>query len=193
MQKRAFIIHGWGGSPTEGGFPWLKQELEARGFHVIALDMPDTNHPTISSWVTKISEEVGTPDGGTFLIGHSIGAQAVIRYVERITSQISGVVLIAGWVTLTPAAYEQEGDEEIARPWLETPIDWAKVRSHANRFTAIFSDNDPFVPLSDTEVFREQLSAEIIIEKGKGHLSGSDGVTELPSALNAILKYAETR
>ncbi len=190
MIKRAFIVHGWGGSPTEGGFPWLKRELEAQGFSVAALDMPDTDHPTISPWIAKISEAVGAPDKGTFLIGHSIGAQAVIRYLERITSTVGGAVFVAGWVTLLPAAYEGEGDAEIAKPWLQTPIDWAKVRAHASRFTAIFSDNDPFVPLADAEVFRRQLDAEIIIEPGKGHMSGSDGLTELPLVRDAVLEHA---
>ncbi len=190
MAKRACIVHGWGGSPTEGGFPWLKRELEARGFRVVVLDMPDTDHPTISAWVARISKEVGIPDEETFLIGHSIGAQAVIRYLEKIASRIGGAVLVAGWVTLTPAAYAGEGDEEIARPWLETPIDWAKARSHAGRFTAIFSDNDPFVPLSDAEVFRKNLGAKIIIEPGKGHFSGDDGITELPSVRDAVLEHA---
>lgn len=32
-----------------------------------------------------------------------------------------------------------------------------------------------------------------IVEHGKGHFSGSDGVTELPSALEAVLKYAQAR
>lgn len=102
-------------------------------------------------------------------------------------------MFVAGWVTLTSAAYEQKGDEETAKPWLETPIDWERVKSHAANFAAIFSDNDPFVPLADAEVFREKLlNAEIIIEHEKGHFSGSDGVTELPSALDTVLKQAAT-
>ena len=26
--RRVFIIHGWGGYPEEGWFPWLKKELK---------------------------------------------------------------------------------------------------------------------------------------------------------------------
>jgi len=35
MSKRVFLIHGWEGSPEEGWRPWLKKELEKRGFKVI--------------------------------------------------------------------------------------------------------------------------------------------------------------
>jgi esterase/lipase len=32
--KKVFIIHGWDGYPEEGWFPWLKKELEKKGFSV---------------------------------------------------------------------------------------------------------------------------------------------------------------
>ena len=32
MKKRVFIVHGWDGYPEEVWFPWLKKELEAKGF-----------------------------------------------------------------------------------------------------------------------------------------------------------------
>ena len=191
--KRAFIIHGWDGYPEEGWLPWLKKELEARGFTAVTPAMPNPRKPVISAWVSFLREQIGTPDAETFLVGHSIGAQAVLRYLETLNTdeRIGGAVFVAGWVTLTPDAYEQEGDEETAKPWLETPIDWEKAKSHTANFTAIFSDNDPFVPVADAGVFREKLGAEVITEKGKGHFSGSDGVTELPSALEAILNFTE--
>ena len=42
MQKRVVIIHGWGGYPDEGWRPWLKHELETKGFLVLVPAMPDT-------------------------------------------------------------------------------------------------------------------------------------------------------
>lgn len=194
MSKRAFIVHGWDGYPEEGWFPWLKHELETRGFKVHIPAMPDPRRPIIYAWVSRISAEVGIPDDQTFIIGHSIGAQAILRYLQTLgpTQRIGGVVFVAGWITLTSAAYEQTGDEETARPWLETPIDYGRVKLHVDHFSAIFSDNDPFVPLINIEAFRQKLNAEIAIEHGKGHFSGSDGVTELPIARDAVLKHAGT-
>ena len=48
--KRVFIIHGWEGFPEEGWFPWLKNELEAKGFEVHVPNMPDSEHPRIQKW-----------------------------------------------------------------------------------------------------------------------------------------------
>ena len=63
---------------------------------------------------------------------------------------------------------------------------WDEVRKHASGFVAIFSDNDPFVPLTETDLFREKLGAEIIMEHGKGHFSGEDGIKELPVILENL-------
>ena len=187
--KRVFIIHGWDGYPEEGCFPWLKKELEERGFQVFNPAMPESIRPKIETWVPFLSKLIGTPDEETTLFGHSIGSQTIMRYLETLPKnmKINKVVFLAGWVNLTEEANEDDEDKGIAKPWLETPIDWEKVKSHANKFIAIFSDNDPLVPLSDSEIFKDKLGAEIIIEKNKGHFSGSDGITELPSALEAIL------
>lgn len=188
--KRIYIIHGWDGYPEEGCFPWLKKELEEKGFQVFNPAMPEPLNPKIETWVNFLSEQIGTPDQETYLIGHSIGAQTILRYMEGLPEniKIGGAVFLAGWVNLTDEAFEGEDDATIAKPWLDTPIDWKRVRSHSSNFTAIFSDNDSLVPLSDSDIFKEKLGAKIVTEKGKGHFSGSDGITELPSILNAVLE-----
>jgi uncharacterized protein len=190
--KRVFIIHGWDGHPEEGIFPWLKLELEESGFEVFSPTMPEPLNPKIETWVPFLSEQIGTPDENTYLFGHSIGSQTILRYLETLPEnvKIGGAVFLAGWVNLTDKAYEVDEDLKIAKPWLKTPIDWEKIKSHTQKFVAIFSDNDPLVPLSDSEIFKENLGAEIIIEHNKKHFSGSTGITELPSALEAVLKMS---
>ena len=37
----------------------------------------------------------------------------------------------------------------------------------------------------------KKVGAEIIVEHNKGHFSGSDGIKELPSLLDAVLKIAK--
>lgn len=50
MNKRVFLIHGWGGSPTTDFLPWAKEELGKLGYEVITPDMPDTDYPKIETW-----------------------------------------------------------------------------------------------------------------------------------------------
>jgi Ser-tRNA(Ala) deacylase AlaX len=105
-------------------------------------------------------------------------------------AKIGGVVFLAGWVNLTDNANEVEEDKEIARPWIKTSIGWDKIKSHTRKFIGIFSDDDPLVPITDSKIFKNQLGAKIIVEHGKQHFSGSSGIKELPSALNAVLEIA---
>jgi len=191
MKKRVFIIHGWDGYPEEGIFPWLKKELEPRGFEVFNPAMPNPIKPTIEEWTPFLKEKVGEPDENTILFGHSIGCQTILRYLESLpeSSKIGGVVLLAPWLGLTDEAFEDEEDKIIAKPWLETPINWEKVKMHTNNFVSIFSDNDPLVPFDNSEIFKDKLGSKVIVEHNKGHFSGSDNVKELPSALDSILNF----
>ena len=36
----------------------------------------------------------------------------------------------------------------------KTKLDFNKIKSHTNNFLAIFSDDDPFVPLTDIDLFK---------------------------------------
>jgi len=190
MQKRVFIIHGWGGSPQEGWFPWLKKELEKRGFVVQVPSMPDSEEPKIETWIPYLAKLVGKPDENTYLVGHSIGCQTIIRYLQTLpeNAKIGGAVFVAGWYNLRNLATEEE--KRIAGPWVNEPRDDKKIRQAVNRAIAIFSDNDPFVIPENKESWKERIGAKIIVEHQKGHFSGDDGIKELPSALQAMLEVS---
>jgi len=191
MLKRVFIIHGWAGSPEECWFFWLKEELEKQGIQTEVPLMPGADAPKIDKWVPFLEKLVGIPDKETYFIGHSIGVQTILRYLERINTPVGGVLAVAGFYTLTNDAFDDEEDKQTARLWLETPIDDEKVKKNANKITAIFSDNDPFVPLENEKYFKERLCAETIIVKGKGHIGGSDNIKEYPLILEEATNLIE--
>ncbi|MBI1999096.1 MAG: serine hydrolase family protein [Parcubacteria group bacterium] len=188
MAKRVFIIHGWAGYPEECWFLWLKKELEKRGIKAEVPLMPDAEAPKIDKWVPSLEKLVGTSDQNTYFVGHSIGVQTILRYLENIDTQIGGVLAVAGFYTLTDDAFEDEEDKQIAKPWLETPIDSERVKKNVAKITAIFSNNDPFVPLENVEYFKERLGAKTITVEGKGHIGGSDNIKEYPLILDEVLE-----
>ena len=130
MVKKVFIVHGWEGYPEEGWFPWLKTELEKEEFSVDILQMPNPSEPKMEEWVPFLSEKSKEVNEDTYFVGHSVGCQTILRYLVDLSEDIKvgGVVLVGAWFSLTPETFEEEGIEEIARPWLDTPIDWDKVR-----------------------------------------------------------------
>ncbi len=190
--KRVFIIHGWEGHPGDGWYPLIKQELEKRGFSVFVPLMPNSAEPEIESWVSFIENLVDKPDEQTYFIGHSIGCQAILRYLEKLSNKkIGGAVFVAGWFHLTPEAMPDEESKMIAKPWIETPINFERVKQTTDKFVAVFSDNDPCVPLTEKDIFQEKLNAKIIIEESKGHFDEDSGIKEVKSVLDSILDLAK--
>jgi len=124
MQKRVFVIHGWDGSPQNCWFPWLKNELKKKGFVVQVLSMPHPENPTITDWVNHLADAVGEPDKNTYFVGHSIGCQTILRYIEQLQKPIGGVVCVAGFFRLLHLATDEE--KEIAKPWLETIMEYER-------------------------------------------------------------------
>ncbi|MFH1455946.1 MAG: alpha/beta hydrolase [archaeon] len=186
--KRIFLIHGWDGNPKNCWFPWLKQKLEEKGFQVIVPKMPNAEEPKINVWVPFLTELVKEVDEETYFVGHSIGCQTIMRFLETQTNKIGGIIFVAGFFNLP--YLETEEEKIIAKEWIETPIDTEKIKSLTQNIIAIFSDNDEDVPLSDSKLFRERLNAKIIIEKEKGHFDDSANIKELPVVFNELLKMS---
>lgn len=191
MKKRVFIVHGWDGSPKSDWNPWLKEELEAKGFEVHSPAMPNPEEPKIETWVPFLAKNVGIADEQTYFVGHSIACQTILRFLEKLpeNKKIGGAVFVAGFFTLTNL--EDKETEEIAKPWIETPIDLKKVKSRLNKSIAIFSDDDPYVPLDNQYDFREKIGSKIIIEHNMGHFNEGTGITQLPIALKSLLEIAK--
>ena len=177
---KAIIIHGWEGHPDECWFPWLKAELEGLGYEVEVPQMPDTDKPSLEKWLPHLQKVAGELDSETVLIGHSLANITIMRMLEGMPrgKKFAKIVMVAGFTD--PLGYKE------LESFFRKPISWEKIREHCSDFTAIHSDNDPYVPLKYADIFREKLNARVVIEHGKGHMGESDKTKELPSALEAV-------
>ncbi|MBU0649445.1 alpha/beta hydrolase [Patescibacteria group bacterium] len=52
--KKVYLVHCWEGRPQDGWYPWLKTELQDRGFEVNILKMPNTDEPVFSEWLSHL-------------------------------------------------------------------------------------------------------------------------------------------
>ena len=180
--KRIFIIHGWSGSSSANWMPWLKNELEKRGYEAFTPDMPDTDAPVIEKWVGHLSEIVGVPDSETYFVGHSIGCQAILRYLENVTPPVGGAVFVAGWFNLENM--ESEEEETIAAPWINNPINLLHVKSVLPRSTLVISDDDPYGAFEENRKrFAEVVTSEIVLHNGE-HITDEAH----PEILEEVLK-----
>lgn len=181
--KRVIIIHGYGGVPEGCWKPWLKIQLENKGFQVEVLKMPNTDEPKLSEWLTVLEEAIGLPDEKVFLVGHSLGCPTILQYLSNLpeNKKIGGAIFVAGRPSF-------ENIDEVSEFFAQEKIEEAK--KHCDKFAVIYSNNDQFVPVDKELKFAEEIHAEKIFVEGKGHFSDEDGVFELPEALNVILEMS---
>lgn len=183
--KRAIIVHGFKAKPDTNWKPWLKSELENRGFKVDIPEMPNTDYPLVDEWVSKLSDTVGLIESDQiYLIGHSLGCITILKYLETLSNneKVKACIFVAGFTR--PFRKYMNGHDS----FFEKPIDWDSVRLHSDHFVAIHSEDDQSVDFEELGQFEYKLDAKQIAVNGMGHFSSADGVSEVPVVLNTVLE-----
>ena len=187
--KKIYLVHCWDGTSSDGWYPWLAEKINNKNVNLIKFDMPNTANPKIDEWVDYLNNKVELLNEETYFIGHSIGCQTILRYLEtKEITKIGGILFVAPWLDLLPEAIEDEDSYNTAQPWINTPIDFEKVKQFTNNISCIFSDNDYFVSLEQAKEFRNKLNAKTVIVNNKGHISQDDDVYELQEILDLAQK-----
>ncbi|MBS3164771.1 serine hydrolase family protein [Candidatus Woesearchaeota archaeon] len=165
--KNALIVHGTGGSSRSNWFPWLKAELEERGWRVWVPDLPQADRPDVELYNQFILGTDWHFDKESVLIGHSSGAVAILGLLPRLRVRVDTCILVGafkddlGWANLGGL--------------FRNPLDFASSRGHARRFVLVHSDNDPYCPLEHAEYLAERLGGKLIVKKGEGHFNMEAG------------------
>lgn len=192
--NKIYMIHCWDGTKDDGWYPWLARKISNENNEVIRFNMPNTENPKIEEWVAELDKQVDDLNKNTYFIGHSIGCQTILRYLQtKNINRIGGILFVAPWLDLLPNAIEDEDSYNIAYPWIHTNIDFDKIKNFTNNITCIFSDDDYFVSISQREQFEKLLNARTIIVNGKGHISGEDGINELSDIYDKTLEMLKER
>lgn len=183
--KKVFLIHGFRGSPNESFFPWLMRSLKDEGIYSCSLPLPSPDEPKVSEWINTISFNVGNPSNEIFLVGHSLGVPAILRYLESLPldTRIGGVVLISG-------PFENLKDEEhkILDPFYENSFDFNYIKKVCEKFSIIHAKQDDLVPVSHAFLLAEKLGVNVTVLPTGWHLVEDEGVRELPEALEELEK-----
>lgn len=189
-KRRVIIVHRWSGGANDDWRPWLKSKLEKMGYEVLVPDMPDSDTPVIEKWVGHLAQVVGEPDKNTFFVGHSIGCQAILRYLDAhrfdVLETVGGAVFVAGWFNLENL--EDNETRAIAKPWIETPINAEKIKTVLRKSTLIISDNDPFGASEENKRKFGEIGSKIVTLPKAGHITAEDGFVEAPVILSELKK-----
>lgn len=181
--KKVFIIHGFEGKPNGGWRPWLMGELEKLDIYACALAMPDPYFPKCADWISEISRHIKTADENMFLVGHSLGVPAILRYLETasFSKKFGGIFLVSG-----PCEKEENpADEKYQKlkSFYEKKFDFDVLKKKSRKFAVIHGEDDTVVDFSHAKKLSGALDCPLIAIKNGGHLNGASGWKTLPQLL----------
>ena len=155
-------------------YAWMEDQLIKSGLfsQVILQDMPDPYVAKESIWIPCIREQLtgGRSDddpelNNTIIIGHSSGAEAAMRYLER--WPLRGCVLVCACHTDLGCKNEKKSGY-YSRPW-----PWDVIKSNAGWILQFHSKDDPFIPQEEADFVASHLSSEYHLFENRSHFFDS--------------------
>lgn len=181
MNKKAYIIHGAYGNPTENWIPWLKTELEKLGYEVLTPTFPTPESQSLENWNMVFETHIKELDENTILIGHSLGCPFILNVLQIINTKVNAIFLVAGFHTLL-----NHPIDEINKTFVEDGFNWEKIKNNCNKIYMLSGDNDPYIKIEISNELAKKLNANYKIIENGGHLNETAGYTKFEVLLETI-------
>lgn len=170
MKKQVLFIQG-GGEGAHQEDKILAENLRdvlGTAFDVRYPKMPDEASPDSGAWKVTIARELAALDGDVVLVGHSVGAFVLLKYLseEAVEKPIAGLFLIAAPFVGTEG-WQVEEDAP--------PEDFASKLPEGLPVFLYHSRDDEWVPYAHLALYAEKLPQATIHEfDGRGHQFDGD-------------------
>ena len=183
--KNALILHGTDDHPKANWFDWLKTELEKENYQVWLPQLPDSARPNIQKYNQLLFSNTDWDfNQESILIGHSSEAVAILGLLQNLPAEKKvNICYLIG-------AFKNDLGWDSLKELFQEPLDFELIKSKANKFVFIHSDNDPYCPLEQAQYLSDKLNGELIIKPGQFHFSiGTAGQNykQFPFLLEIIL------
>lgn len=182
--KNALILHGTDGYPTENWFDWLRVQLEKRGWKVWLPQLPDCDRPNIKKYNKfLLIDHNWELNEKSIIVGHSSGSVAILGLLQSLpkNKKVDTCYLIG--------SFKNNLNWDALNDLFLEPFDFDFIKSKANKFVFIHSDNDPYCPLEHAYYLSEKVNGKLIVIPKQFHFSiGTAGVKykEFPELLELM-------
>lgn len=175
---KVYIVHGYTASPENHWFPWLEQQLRAKGIECHRLGMPNSDDPTPDGWLNALQEQVEI-DAQTVVVGHSLGCIAWLNFLARNYEKPAGAVLVSGF-------YQPLDNLPKLTPFSNVYAVSPPLMPFKSYVVAAL--DDAIVTHSHSDELAKHLNADYIRLPKGGHFLDRDGWTEFPLVLELVEK-----
>lgn len=185
--KRAVILHAMTEKTASGHwYPWLKRELENRGYNVWLPEMPSPNLPNAQETTNFLLSNKGWDFNGNLIIGHSWGAVQILHLLQNLSEGVR--VKTAVPVSVYSQVLADEPDWEQLKGLFEEPFEFDRIKVAAQKFLFVHGDDDPWCDPKQAEYLAGAVDGELVFIKGGKHFSTSldPTYTEFPALLELL-------
>jgi len=189
MKQTILALHWWWGNPEENWLPWLKKEVEFKTEDLFIPNLPNTQNPVIEEQLDYINIYSSDFSESGNIIGHSLGCQLALKFVEENNISNSTIILVAPTypnlaLELTEILWDSY---ETLKKYYDTTNDFEKINKLNNEFIVFLSDNDPYINMENAKKYYSNLENIKFIEfSKKGHFNESAWVLELEEILDYL-------
>ncbi len=187
--KNAIIIHGMPSKEEylnpknlsashNHWFPWIQRQLILNGILAQTPEMSTPYDAKYTEWVSVFNQY--TFDENTILVGHSLGAGFLVRFLSENNVAVGRVVLVAPWL---------DPDKQLDSDFFDFTID-SNLASKTKDLTVFISDDDEQEELTSVEMLKNTV-LELRIKEftGKGHfILQHMGTNEFPELFDYLLQ-----
>ena len=181
MQK-AVLLHGTDGDSGYNWFPWVKDQLEQRGYEVFAPTLPQNNTPNRAIYEDFLRNS-NWDFSDNLIIGHSSGATTVLNLLSTDWfPKVKRTILVGLFLNerlLASVDWYKPGQFDDLFP--ENGYDIDKLRRKADSYVFIHGDDDPYCSIDDTKQFAKEFDEQVHAIRQGMHLSSNR--KELPEIL----------
>jgi predicted alpha/beta hydrolase family esterase len=186
--SNVFIFHGTEGHPQENWFPWLKQELKAKGYDVTVPQFPSPPvvPAKISEWFDVLKDYEDKINEDTVIVGHSLGGIFTLRVLEKLNHPIKTAFFVGAPIGVRPVL---NYDRDSAFSGFD--FDWENIKQKAKNFVVYHSDDDPYVGLDNGKELAKHLGVELSFIPNAGHFNKRAGYTKFEDLKSKLLNLLE--
>src|ERR687889_187357 len=181
MKRQLLFVHGGGEGAYEEDRKMAASLRDALGggYEVRCPKMPEEDRPQYTAWRDRIASALDELDGEVFLVGHSLGASILLKYIseEKTVTPIAGMFLVAPpyW-----GVEDWEVDEYVLQE------DFASTLPRGLPMFFYHSRDDEWVPFAHLALYAEMFPHANAREfDGRGH-QFDDDLTEVAHDIQSL-------
>jgi predicted alpha/beta hydrolase family esterase len=169
------ILGGWYCKPTDHWYPWLKSELEKKGYkaEIPELLTMDRDYPDLETMFNQVEklyfdiDELGKSadskshqyEKEIILVGHSLGSLLALRLAEKY--KINKLILLATW--------DYDDLTTNHKSFWKSPLNHSLIKQNSKEIHIFITNNDPYFTPFQGQEMTKRLDAHSHFIKNMGH------------------------